>query len=190
MIREIWCRCVRSCAAHVASSCDNVTTPNDGCRPRRLRSSAVSFISVSSPSPFARRLRKIVQKFRQRFAFAVVRVPRAIERSKGLLLARFQNHSHSRNPVFVLTMNQVRHHCRARSMCSRPRCCPSTSPAIRAAARREPPASAQAAQSCFRDPVPSKSPMSLFSPLPLLCFPFFYSPLPTSLFPASNATTA
>jgi hypothetical protein len=43
MTREIWCRWVRSWAAHVASSSDRVTVPRAGCRPRLARSPALRF---------------------------------------------------------------------------------------------------------------------------------------------------
>ena len=113
--------------------------------------------------PLCPRLRKFVQQLVQCLALAVALVPLPIERSKDSLLAGFQNHSRPRNPVLILCVDQVRN-----NFAHTPRilalfASPSTSPVIRAAARREPPACAQAAQLCFPDTVPSEFPVSLFS---------------------------
>ncbi len=165
MIREIWCRCVKSCAAHVANSSDSVTLPNAGCRPRRSISSVVRFNSRKSSRFLSRSLRKLVQQLRQCLALPIAHVPLAIEWSKRPRLARIQNHPRPRHPVLVLALNQVRHnrthglHVFAAFVALRPHF-----RQIRATAHPARPAFAQAAQSYF----PVSAPLSsrFLVPLP------------------------
>src|ERR1700733_7628575 len=58
--------------------------------------------------PLCPRPREVVQQLVQCLAPAVARVRLPIKRSKDSLLAGFQNHSRPRNPVLVLSMNQMR----------------------------------------------------------------------------------
>ena len=163
MIREIWCRCVRSCAAHVASNSDSVTVPNAGCRPRRCRSSAVSFMARRSLKPLRPRLREFVEQLLHRLALAVAHMSLPIERRKGLPFAGFQNHSRPRNPVLFLTVDQVRHHrthapCVLALVVLRPHLRQSAQQRVQS--RRCP---LKQCDRVFADSVPSKSPVPLFS---------------------------
>ena len=96
MMREIWCRCVRSCAAHVASSCDRVTVPNAGWRPRRRDPPASASVRANLRAPLRApaRIRPAVGP--ASCPAAVAHVPLAIERRKGLRLRRIRRITRAR----------------------------------------------------------------------------------------------